>query len=167
VAVKALRMTEEEFAAARKRIGKAQHNSGWPFPKDDQATRRAKLLLKVAQTTSPAPVEHKYHAKPVDGYHSTSEAKRARELQMLEKAGAIANLREQVPFLLIPAHNDPNPDLRERACSYEADFVYEEAGTLVVEDCKGYRAGTAYALYVVKRKLMLHVHGIKIRETGR
>ena len=44
-----------------------------------------------------------------------------------------------------------------------ADFVYTdvETGETVVEDTKGFRTD----VYKIKRKLMLKVHGIKIKET--
>lgn len=46
--------------------------------------------------------------------------------------------------------------------TYIADFVYTDAATgkLVVEDAKGMRTRD----YIIKRKLMLYIHGIKIRE---
>ena len=49
----------------------------------------------------------------------------------------------------------------ERAVKYKADFTYREGGELVVEDKKGLKT----PVYVIKRKLMLFVHGIKIKET--
>jgi Protein of unknown function (DUF1064) len=49
----------------------------------------------------------------------------------------------------------------ERAVEYRADFVYrDKVGELVVEDAKGVRTKD----YVIRRKLMLSVHGIRIRE---
>ena len=47
--------------------------------------------------------------------------------------------------------------------NYIADFVYEDArtGETVVEDVKGIRTKE----YIIKRKLMMYVHGIKILET--
>ena len=48
----------------------------------------------------------------------------------------------------------------ERACSYIADFVYMERGEKVVEDVKGVKTKD----YIIKRKLMLFIHGIKVRE---
>lgn len=111
------------------------------------------------------PLPSKYRNEKTDGYASKREAKRATELRYLEKAGAIRNLSAQVYFLLIPKQDG------ERACGYVADFCYEEddrapmqeapAWRYVVEDCKGFRTET----YRLKRKLMLFVHGIKIRET--
>lgn len=51
----------------------------------------------------------------------------------------------------------------ERAVCYIADYVYREVRTrsLVVEDSKGVRTED----YIIKRKLMLQVHGIRILET--
>ena len=53
----------------------------------------------------------------------------------------------------------------EEACVYKADFVYiDENGKEVVEDAKGYRDGEAYKTFVIKRKLMLYLKGIRVRE---
>ena len=48
----------------------------------------------------------------------------------------------------------------ERAAHYIADFVYMEDGKKVVEDTKGFRTKD----YILKRKLMLMVHNIRIKE---
>lgn len=110
-------------------------------------------------TERQAPPESKFHNVKTNGYASAKEAKRAAELQLLERAGTIRNLREQVPFLLIPAAPGA-----ERACYYLADFCFDElAGTdwrPVVLDVKGVRTKD----YIIKRKLMLFVHDIRIRE---
>lgn len=102
---------------------------------------------------------NKYHNKKVvvDGitFDSKKEAGRYRELKMLERAGAISDLRLQVPFELIPKQNG------ERACLYKADFVYIKDGKMVVEDTKGIKTD----VYKIKRKLMLYRYGIKITET--
>lgn len=105
----------------------------------------------------------KYHAKKteLDGitFDSKKEANRYAELRLLERSGAIHNLRRQVRYELIPAQKKDGKTI-ERACHYIADFVYEENGKTVVEDVKGYRTKE----YVLKRKLMLQVHGIEVRE---
>ena len=97
----------------------------------------------------------------IDGitYDSQKEAKRAMELKLLERAGEIKNLRRQVAFELIP-NQYIDGKLVERKCSYVADFVYEENGKTVVEDVKGIRTD----VYKLKRKLLLKVHGIRIKE---
>jgi hypothetical protein len=87
-------------------------------------------------------------------FDSKREAQRYSELKLLERAGVIQNLRLQVKFELIPKQQG------ERACTYIADFVYEENGQTVVEDAKGMKTKD----YIIKRKLMLWIHGIKIRE---
>ena len=103
----------------------------------------------------------KMRNKRSGGYDSKREHKRARELRFMQMDGQIRNLREQVKYVLIPAQRDAHGKLLERECAYKADFVYEDNnGKTVVEDSKGMRT----PLYVVKRKLMLQVHGIKIVE---
>ena len=52
----------------------------------------------------------------------------------------------------------------EQNAVYTADFVYIEDGVRVVEDCKSDYTRRE-ADYILRRKLMLHVHGIKIVET--
>lgn len=100
----------------------------------------------------------KYHAirTTFDGitFDSRKEAHRYYELSILQAAGEISNLQRQVTYELIPKQDG------ERACTYKADFVYQENGQTVVEDVKGIRTDA----YKIKRKLMLWVHGIKIRE---
>lgn len=129
----------------------------------------------------------KYKSKKVtvDGmtFDSKKEYNRWCELCLLQRAGRISDLDRQVKFELIPAQYRTvetgevykNPVYKkgilpgapktkkvclEQACVYVADFVYREDGRQVVEDTKGVRT----ADYVIKRKLMLWLHGIKIRE---
>lgn len=103
---------------------------------------------------------NKYGARKVkapDGqvFDSVKEYHRWGMLKLLERAGRISDLKRQVSYELIPKQKG------ERACSYVADFTYMEDGKLVVEDCKGFRTPE----YRLKRKLMLWVHGIRIKET--
>lgn len=83
----------------------------------------------------------------VDGikFDSKKEATRYQELKLLQSSGKIAELRLQVPFMLVPATDE------ERAVKYIADFVYLDinAGQMIVEDVKGYRTD----VYKLKRKL--------------
>jgi hypothetical protein len=65
-----------------------------------------------------------------------------------------------VPFVLIPAQVSPSGK-KERPTLYLADFVYLDAtGAQVVEDVKG----AVTPEFRLKRKLMLHVHGIEVKE---
>lgn len=95
-------------------------------------------------------------------FDSKAEAARYGLLLMLERAGDIRDLERQVKFELIPKCGD------ERACSYVADFVYSwrdpitREWSTIVEDVKGMRTPD----YVIKRKLMLQKHGIRICEVN-
>lgn len=117
----------------------------------------------------------KYHNKKVviDGeiFDSKKEARRFTELLLMQRAGEISNLQRQVKYLLIPAQREPNTvgkrggiikgKLIEREVSYIADFVYiDKAGQTVVEDTKGMKTKE----YIIKRKLMLYLHNIRIKE---
>lgn len=116
----------------------------------------------------------KYNNKKVivDGitFDSKKEARRYRELKLLEGAGQIQNLELQKEFELIPTQREADTvgvrggvkrgKVIEHAVKYKADFVYTENGETVVEDTKGMRTKD----YIIKRKLMLYVHQIRIRE---
>lgn len=103
-------------------------------------------------------------------FDSRKEANRYLVLRDLERQGKITDLKMQVPFLLIPAQRAPETvgpkggtkmgKLLERSCEYYADFVYNRNGETVVEDAKGVRTDD----YIIKRKLMLYTHGIRVRE---
>lgn len=119
----------------------------------------------------------KYKNIKTDGYSSKKEAKRAGELKLLERAGHISGLREQVVYVLAPSvviGGRKRPELR-----YIADFVYckkkpdeirivdgiqqkiEWVEKTIVEDTKGVRTPA----YRIKRHLMKSVHNIDILET--
>lgn len=103
----------------------------------------------------------KYHAEKCNGYDSKKEYYRAQQLKILLKAGVISDLREQVAFILIPSQTN-SEGITERPVKYIADFVYIDnaTGQMVVEDTKGFRTPE----YIIKRKLMLLMHGITIKE---
>lgn len=97
-------------------------------------------------------------------YDSIKEYRRHDELKLLERAGKISGLQRQVKFELIPAQRIGGKVV-ERACTYVADYVYKDSnGILHIEDIKGYKGGGAYAVFTIKRKLMLHVHGLVVEE---
>ena len=106
----------------------------------------------------------KYRSKKVTvngiTFDSKKEANRYQELLLLERAGQIRGLERQVKFELIPSQKI-NGKVVERACSYIADFVYYDSeNNYIVEDTKGFRTSD----YIIKRKLMLRVFGIYIKE---
>lgn len=110
--------------------------------------------------------KNKYNnQKPIFNGHkfdSNRELQRYKILLFAEKSGKIKNLERQVKFILIPTQRDENGKLLEREVSYYADFVYTDAktGLLIVEDVKGVKTDA----YIIKRKLMLALYGIQIKE---
>lgn len=92
------------------------------------------------------------------------------ELLEAQKRGEIANLRRQVPYILIPEQREPDTigkrggvhrgRLIERECKYISDIEYDKDGRHIVEDVKGMRTPD----YIIKRKLMLYIHKIRITE---
>lgn len=92
-------------------------------------------------------------------FDSLREYARWQELTWLQRAGHITDLERQVKFELIPAQRI-NGKLAERAVNYIADFVYKEKGQTVVEDAKGHKTKE----YILKRKMMLYFHNIRIKE---
>lgn len=97
-------------------------------------------------------------------FDSKAEARRFMELKALEAAGQIDCLELQKRFLLLSSKRNADGYL-ERETAYVADFVYvDSSGETVVEDTKS--VATRTPEYVIKRKLMLHIHGITIREIG-
>ena len=117
-------------------------------------------------------------------FDSQREYNRWCELKLMQRAKIISDLRRQVLFELIPAHYEAVPTGEyykigekkgqpkykdvciEQALTYIADFAYTQNGKTVVEDAKGYRdpSSAPYAKFVIKRKLMLYIHGIKVKE---
>ncbi len=125
---------------------------------------------------------NKYGAKKCSlmgtSFDSRLEGNRAIFLLGALKEGKIRNLRRQVEFELIPKQTykvekqlktkvKEVERVAEQKCCYVADFVYEKrmsdgAWQTVVEDTKSEVTRTAD--YIIKRKLMLFRHGIRIRE---
>jgi hypothetical protein len=124
---------------------------------------------------------NKYGNKKVkiDGevFDSKREYYRYMELKLLEKCGAISDLKRQVTYELIPVQREKSTRVYqkgrkkgqpiegkviEKAVTYIADFTYIDTATgkTIVEDSKGYHTKE----YILKRKMLLYLHGIKIQE---
>lgn len=87
-------------------------------------------------------------------FDSRREYNRYRELLILLKAGAIGQLRLQVPYEL----NEGGT----HSYKYVADFVYmDSVAGEIIEDCKGFRTRE----YEKKSRLMKKIYGIIIKET--
>lgn len=151
--------------------------------KDLPATMQKQIAEKLkaagggGKTSLPQPKKNKLHAEKCGEYASRHEAQRAWELKMLQRAGKISNLREQVKFVLVPAiwKEIPRTGKRgqalkpkrvcvQRELSYIADFCYIKDGQTVVEDAKGYRGGATYRIFVNKKKQMRQIYGIEVKE---
>lgn len=117
--------------------------------------------------------------KASDGiiFDSAKEACRYEQLLLLQRAGEITDLKRQVTYELIPNQYityerysktgkrlEDGKKLVEKKVEYVADFVYTEvkSGEVVVEDTKS--KATKTKDYIIKRKLLLFRHGIKLRE---
>lgn len=115
--------------------------------------------------------------KDGQAFDSVKEARRYLELCLLEKAGEITDLRRQVEFPLLPTQREESTEVYKRGENkgkpkpgkviekpvvYIADFVYKHTATgeTVVEDTKGFKTKE----YILKRKMLLYFHKIKIRE---
>lgn len=124
-------------------------------------------LPAALEAVRPMAKRHKFHAKPcyvirpqmdivdaedVEYFHSRKEATRFVVLDYLLRAEKISNLRRQVPFVI---GNVGGKDVK-----YVADFTFEENGKTIVEDVKGMTTRE----YLRKKKAMLAVHGIEVRE---
>lgn len=106
-----------------------------------------------------------------DTYDSMKEYRRYLDLLALLNAGEITELKRQVKYILLPAQREPDMigkrggirkgKLLEKEVAYYADFVYTDSqGETIVEDTKGIRTKD----YIIKRKMMLYFHKIRIHE---
>ena len=107
----------------------------------------------------------KYGNLKFNGFDSKKEAQFAADLESLKAAVnddvRVVSVERQVRFCLIPAQRGADGKIIERKCDYLADFMVTRAsGKVDVIDVKGYKTPE----YIIKRKLMLHVHGIRVIE---
>lgn len=119
----------------------------------------------------------KYRARKVTNalgqtFDSKKECDRWEFLHRERIAGRITDLQTQVRIELLPSVYEEIKDERtgkikkgkciERAVFYVADFVYKktETGQMVYEDVKGYKTKD----YILKRKMLLALKGIKLIE---
>lgn len=93
----------------------------------------------------------------IDGiiFDSAKEAKRYIQLRYRQLAMEITGLELQKEFVL-----EVNG---EKVASYFADFVYTEAGKMIVEDVKSGHT-RKHPVYRLKKKLMKQIHSIEIQE---
>jgi len=123
------------------------------------------MNIKEFRSMQPMIKKSKYNNTKVNGYDSRKESQRATTLQLMQKAGIISDLQEQVKFELIPSQyvqgfNGKHICAR-RSMIYIADFTYIRDRQLIIEDCKGFKTAT----YLQKKRLMKRILNIEILET--
>lgn len=125
--------------------------------------------------------KQKYNTRKIvyDGisFDSKDEIRRYNELLILQRAGKIHDLKYHEQFELIPAQYETverysktgkrlkdGVKLVERAAVYTSDFSYylKDTGEKIVEDVKCEKTKTE--AYVLRRKLVYKIYGIKIKE---
>jgi len=84
-------------------------------------------------------------------FDSKKEHRRATQLKLLERAGEISNLQEQVRYELLSTFKD-NQGSTERSIVYVSDFSYIKEGQQIVEDVKS-AFTKKLPVYIIKRKL--------------
>lgn len=110
-------------------------------------------------------MSNKYNAKSItiDGqrFDSQGEYRRHQELELLQKAGVISDLRRQPIIELIPAFFDRNGK-KQRAITYRADWAYTENEQTIIEDFKGFET----KVFKLKKKLFMYKYpNIELRIT--
>lgn len=121
----------------------------------------------------------KFRNKKVENEYGKFDSKKEFERYLVlldkEKIGEIYGLKRQVEFELIPPQYKTVQiqlktkvkqirKLLERGELYRADFTYTlKDGTFIVEDVKASKFFQD-KVYRVKRKLLLYIHGIEIKE---
>lgn len=114
------------------------------------------------------PVRAKFGNIKADGFDSRKERDFARTLDQRRRAAArterVVGVERQVAYQLVPTQRDGMGRLLEKMVQYKADFRVTYAdGHIEVIDVKGPATRTLPS-YVIKRKLMLHVHGVRVLE---
>jgi hypothetical protein len=131
------------------------------FTISDLDQKKAAGLIRdyvVVGEVGPGKKKSKYGNKKVEVDCHVFPSKREATRYFINKtrllAGEIRDLMIQVPFELNPGGT--------HSMKYLADFTYYvvATGEFVVEDAKGAKT----QVYLKKRKLMLQVHGIEIKE---
>lgn len=127
---------------------------------------------QLAEAIAKQPRRHKFgvseaserrHPRTNELFHSKAELKRCLELELMQRAGEIADLQRQVQFsLTVPAHRAPTGNwvLPLYVGCYIADFVYLKDGKQIVEDVKGFDTPE----YRLKKRLVKALHDVDIVE---
>lgn len=115
------------------------------------------MIIKEIEITNPTNKDfyNKYKNKKTEidnhVFSSQKEAKRYKELLLLQNTKKITGLTLQPKFNLIPAYKDKFTGKMVKPIVYIADFLYTETDTkrVVVEDVKGFKTD----VYKLKSKM--------------
>lgn len=137
--------------------------SDWTLEDVKRHNDRIKNAQKKKEETPKKVSKYRNEKITINGvkYDSKKEAKRAEQLETQQRLGIITDLEKQKKYVLQPSFKFLGKTIREIA--YVADFVYMENGNLVVEDVKS-PITRANPVYKIKKKMMMYVHGIEIKE---
>lgn len=107
----------------------------------------------------PSVAKSKYGAKKtqVNGitFDSLAEAKRYRELMLLQRSGIVTDVQLQPSYTLIPGFKHKATGKRVQAITYKADFLVTYAdGHQEIEDVKGMLT----PVYKLKKKLFMNAY---------
>lgn len=142
----------------RENKAKAGRSDKLPFKKVSIA------INKISGLKAKSGPKYKNKKTVVNGipFDSKKESARYLELKMLQTLGDIRDLQLQVSFEVVPSVR-LNNGKKQQAVNYIADFVYRFDGLTVVEDVKS-EITRKLPVYILKKKLMKHVHNIEISE---
>lgn len=118
-------------------------------------------LVAMQQTPKQARVRGAVRTASADGitHDSALESRWWGQLQLLQAAGQITDLKRQVNIALL-GRNGPILTPKGRQMHYRADFTWTDRdGAPVVADAKGHKTET----YIIKRAI-LAAQGVTIRE---
>jgi len=95
-------------------------------------------------------------------FDSKKEFRRWCELKLMAKAGRITDLDRQVNFTFEVNGATLRYAGSGRSVTFRPDFVYKEAGSMIVEDVKS--EATITRVYLIKKALMKACYGIEVEE---
>lgn len=127
----------------------------------EHASPFVKAQLEAIEVAEKQPKRNKFNARKIEYkgmiFDSKHELSEYQKLEVMHRAGLIGEVWTQVEFELIPKQKGV------RRCCYYADFVYLQDDELVVVDAKSEHTRTL-PVYRMKKKMMLSVHKIQIKE---
>lgn len=145
-------MTDDEYATHQRRVAADRERMQMiPLPSGVSMVRIDPSNLSV----TPRPRKYRNIPTEVDGitFGSRKEAKRYRELVLLQQSGAIRGLTHHNRYSLVVNGIDIG--------DYEDDFAYWRDDRLVIEDSKGVRT----PVFKMKKQLMLALYAVEVIES--